>query len=128
MMLIHRARDKIYSKWGGFLETVEFDPTKYGIPPASLNSIDPMQILLLEVTDSALKDAGYTYRSFPREKTSVILANAGHGPITALYSLRSMLGWKLADLSPEEKAKIEARLPEWTEDSFPGLPGKCDCW
>ena len=31
------ARDKIYSKWGGFLEDIEFDPTKYGIPPGSLS-------------------------------------------------------------------------------------------
>jgi acyl transferase domain-containing protein/NAD(P)H-dependent flavin oxidoreductase YrpB (nitropropane dioxygenase family) len=117
------AKDKIYSKWGGFLENIEFDPTKYGIPPSSLKSIDPMQILLLEVTDAALKDAGYDNRPFPRDRTSVILANAGHGPITALYSLRSMLGWKLADLSSEDKAKLEARLPEWTEDSFPGYLG-----
>src|SRR5262249_25302220 len=35
------AKDKIYSKWGGFLEPIEFEPTKYGIPPASLTSIDP---------------------------------------------------------------------------------------
>ncbi len=118
-----QARDKIYSKWGGFLESIEFDPTKYGIPPSSLQSIDPMQVLLLEATDAALKDAGYDKRAFPREKTSVILANAGHGPITALYSLRSMLGWKLANLDASTKKELESILPEWTEDSFPGYLG-----
>ncbi len=30
------ARDRIYSKWGGFLEPVFFDPVKWHIPPASL--------------------------------------------------------------------------------------------
>jgi acyl transferase domain-containing protein/NAD(P)H-dependent flavin oxidoreductase YrpB (nitropropane dioxygenase family) len=118
-----QAKDKIYSKWGGFLENIEFDPTKYGIPPSSLQSIDPMQVLLLEAADAALKDAGYDKRAFPRENTSVILANAGHGPITALYSLRSMLGWKLAHLDPATKKELEAALPEWTEDSFPGYLG-----
>jgi malonyl CoA-acyl carrier protein transacylase len=117
------AKDKIYSKWGGFLQAIEFDPTKYGIPPSSLNSIDPMQVLLLEVTDAALKDAGYDKRPFAREKTSVVLANAGHGPVTAFYSLRSMLGWKLSDLDDATKKKLEDRLPEWTEDSFPGYLG-----
>ncbi|MBC7997033.1 MAG: nitronate monooxygenase, partial [Leptolyngbya sp.] len=92
------ARDKIISKWGGFLQAITFDPTKYGIPPSSLTSIDPMQLMLLEVTQRALEDAGYSNRSFGRKKTSVILANAGHGPVTALMSLRSMLGWKLAHL------------------------------
>src|SRR5262249_1061350 len=31
-----RARDKIISKWGGFLEDVPFDPIDYGITPNSL--------------------------------------------------------------------------------------------
>lgn len=117
------APDKIYSKWGGFLKDIEFDPTIYGIPPSSLKSIDPMQVLLLEVTRAALADAGYTDRSFPRQKTSVVLANAGHGPITAFYSLRSMLGWKLADLPEDIKQHIASKLPEWSEDSFPGYLG-----
>lgn len=117
------ARDKIHSKWGGFLQDLKFDPTKYGIPPSSLASIDPMQVLLLEVTRAAIEDAGYAQRGFDREKTSVVLANAGHGPITALYSLRSMLGWKLNDLSDSAKSELQEALPEWTEDSFPGYLG-----
>ncbi|MDR3615875.1 MAG: SDR family NAD(P)-dependent oxidoreductase [Candidatus Obscuribacterales bacterium] len=115
--------DKVYSKWGGFLEDFRFDPTVYGIPPSSLSSLDPMQILLLEVTKAALADAGYAERQFPKEKTSVVLASSGHGPITALYSLRSMLGWKLSDLDDATKEHIKGKLPEWTEDSFPGYLG-----
>ncbi len=117
------ARDKIISKWGGFLSDVVFDPAPYGIPPSSLDSIDPMQVLILEAARAALLDAGYNERKFPRDKTSVILANAGHGPITALYSLRSMLGWKLTDLTDAEEEKIKGVLPEWTEDSFAGYLG-----
>lgn len=117
------ARDKIISKWGGFLNDVVFDPAAYGIPPSSLDSIDPMQMLILEAARSALHDAGYNERKFPRDKTSVILANAGHGPITALYSLRSMLGWKLNELGEEVTDKLKGDLPEWTEDSFAGYLG-----
>jgi acyl transferase domain-containing protein/NAD(P)H-dependent flavin oxidoreductase YrpB (nitropropane dioxygenase family)/NAD(P)-dependent dehydrogenase (short-subunit alcohol dehydrogenase family) len=117
------ARDKICSKWGGFLKAITFDPTKYGIPPSSLNSIDPMQLMLLEITDRALEDAGYKNRPFGRKNTSVILANAGHGPVTALMSLRSMLGWKLAHLDDAAKVQIADILPEWTEDSFAGYLG-----
>jgi acyl transferase domain-containing protein/NAD(P)H-dependent flavin oxidoreductase YrpB (nitropropane dioxygenase family) len=117
------AADKIVSKWGGFLKDIVFDPSRYGIPPSSLASIDPMQVLILEVVRAALDDAGYSERKFPREKTSVILANAGHGPITALYSLRSMMGWKLEHLDEAIKKRIEEDLPAWTEDSFPGYLG-----
>lgn len=117
------ARDKIYSKWGGFLGDVDIEPTRYGIPPASLEVIDPVQLLILEVTRAALEDAGYDLKEFPRERTSVILANAGHGPITAFYSLRSMLDWKLQHLDPALRKEMEDGLPEWTEDSFPGYLG-----
>ncbi|MBI4534490.1 MAG: acyltransferase domain-containing protein, partial [Candidatus Melainabacteria bacterium] len=118
-----QARDKTYSKWGGFLPEIPFDPTRYGIPPSSLSSIDPMQLILLEVARAALEDAGYLERSFPKERTSVILANAGHGPITAFYSLRSMLDWKLSDMDEHYRKILEERLPEWSEDTLPGYLG-----
>ncbi|MHA7834266.1 MAG: beta-ketoacyl synthase N-terminal-like domain-containing protein, partial [Algiphilus sp.] len=41
------ARDKVYSKWGGFLDEITFDPLRFGIPPRSMASIDPMQLLSL---------------------------------------------------------------------------------
>lgn len=117
------ARDKISSKWGGFLPEIPFEPMRYGIPPSSVPSIDPMQLLILEATRAALIDAGYANREFPRERTSVLLANAGHGPTTAFFSLRSMLDWVLHDIDPAYRAKLEERLPEWTEDVFPGYLG-----
>jgi acyl transferase domain-containing protein len=117
------APDKIYSKWGGFLSDFVFDPTAYGIPPSSLASIDPMQIIMLEVTKAALKDAGLSERDFARERTSVVLANAGHAPITGLYALRTALSAQLRNLDPEFKKQLEKELPEWTEDTFPGFLG-----
>ncbi|MFQ6040565.1 MAG: nitronate monooxygenase [Candidatus Poribacteria bacterium] len=53
-----RAKDKVYSKWGGFLDDIPFDPVKYGMPPNSLLSIEPLHLLTLEMVRAALKDAG----------------------------------------------------------------------
>ena len=39
-----RARDKIISKWGGFLGDMPFDPLVFGMPPNSLTSIEPVQL------------------------------------------------------------------------------------
>ena len=36
-----RAPDKIYSKWGGFLDELCFDPTRYGMPPKSVTACEP---------------------------------------------------------------------------------------
>lgn len=117
------ARDKIYSRWGGFISDIPFDASRYGIAPRTMEQVDPMQLLVLETTRAALADAGYENRTFPRERTAVVIANAGHGPNTALYSLRSMIGWKMRDMDEGYKRVLEERLPEWTEDTFPGFLG-----
>ncbi|MBI4589391.1 MAG: acyltransferase domain-containing protein, partial [Candidatus Rokubacteria bacterium] len=117
-----RARDKIYSKWGGFLDDVAFDPVEYGMPPTSLPSIDPMQLLALKAARAALQDAGYLDRPFDRSRTSVILgASGGTGDLGTAYLLRSSLPLLFGDAASDVVSKSNGILPEWTEDSFPGL-------
>ncbi|WP_018680512.1 type I polyketide synthase [Actinokineospora enzanensis] len=104
------------SKWGGFLPQVPFDPTSFGIPPASMGSIDPAQLLSLEVARRALADAGYLDRAFPRERTSVIFgAEAGGDLANANIAGALLPSW--LDGLPDE---LLAQLPMVTEDSFPG--------
>jgi acyl transferase domain-containing protein len=113
-----QAKDKIYSKWGGFLDDMLFDPTRYGMPPKSIESVDPMQLMALEVAQRALADAGYVERPFDRERASVIVgASGGAGDVGMQYGLRSELP-RFTGALPDG---VAARLPEWTEDSFAGI-------
>lgn len=112
------ARDKIYSKWGGFLDDLRFDSTDFGLPPKSVEFIDPMQLMALEVARRALADAGYEDRQFDREGASVIIGSSGGaGDVGMQYGLRAELPRFLGNL-PEELA---GRLPEWSEDTFSGI-------
>jgi len=112
------ARDKVYSRWGGFIDDVVFDPVRYGMPPSSLPSIEPLQLLTLELVRTALADAGYADAPFPRESTSVILGvGGGVADLGQQYAVRSGLPMFVGDVSPETLT----RLPEWTEDSFAGI-------
>ncbi|MEW5801870.1 MAG: SDR family oxidoreductase [bacterium] len=87
-----KAKDKIYSRWGGFIDDVPFDPMDYGMPPNTLRSIEPLHLLTLEVVREAMKDAGYLNRSFNRDRTSVILgAGGGVADLGITYSIRSFL-------------------------------------
>ena len=114
------ARDKVYSRWGGFIDPVAFDPMAFGLPPKSLTSIEPFQLLALITAQAALRDAGYGVRPFERERTSVILGAGGGGAdLSVGYSVRSALPSLIDDDALEQQ--VFARLPEWTEDSFPGL-------
>ena len=120
-----KAPDKIISKWGGFLPDIVFDPLRYGMPPTSLPSIEPVQLLTLEAVRQALDDAGYADRPFPKEKTSVVLGIGGGAAQLAMgYALRSylpMLDFVADDAGRQAMEQCGGLLPEWTEDSFPGF-------
>ncbi len=122
--------DKIYAKWGGFLDAIQFDPTKYGIPPASLRSIEPVQLLALEVARLALADAGFERLPFERERTAVIFGIGGTQDRACDYIFRTMLQHYLPRVEglPETTRQhiintLHQQLPEWTEDTFPGILG-----
>ncbi|MGY6652217.1 SDR family oxidoreductase [Amycolatopsis sp. TRM77291] len=108
--------DQSTSKWGGFLPPVDFDPLAYGIPPKSMGSIDPAQLVSLQTARRALEDAGYGEGGFDRERTSVIFGAEAGGDLANAGVLRALLPGYLEDV-PEE---LLSQLPELTEDSFPG--------
>ncbi|MEU8588781.1 SDR family oxidoreductase [Streptomyces sp. NPDC048664] len=107
------------SKWGGFLPRIPFDPLRYGIPPTSLGSIDPVQLLALEAARQALQDAGYAdgQREFDRSRASVIFGAEAGSDLANATTLRVVLPSYYERLP----AALEEQLPRLTEDSFPGM-------
>ena len=120
-----KTPDKITSRWGGFLPEIPFDPLDYGMPPTSLTSIEPLHLLTLDTVRAALEDAGYRDRSFPRERTAVVLgAGGGAAQLAMGYAFRSylpLLDTVMPGVGTEALAKCGGLLPEWTEDSFSGI-------
>jgi acyl transferase domain-containing protein/NAD(P)-dependent dehydrogenase (short-subunit alcohol dehydrogenase family) len=112
-----RNGDTTSSKWGGFIDDVLFNPLDYGIPPQSLTTVDPSQLLALETAKRALEDAGYGTREFDRSRVSVIFGAESGADISAAYGFRSLYPQLAGPLPPE----LDAHLPRLTEDSFPGV-------
>ncbi|MFG2954107.1 SDR family NAD(P)-dependent oxidoreductase [Streptomyces sp. NPDC048291] len=116
---VHHADGSTTSKWGGFLPPIPFDPLGYGIPPASLGHIEPVQLLALEAARRALDDAGYGARGreFDRSRTSVVFGAEAGSDLSNAATLRAVL--------PSYYGKVpdglEDQLPRLTEDSFPGM-------
>ncbi|MEU6672087.1 SDR family NAD(P)-dependent oxidoreductase [Streptomyces sp. NPDC046727] len=116
---VHHTAGSTASKWGGFLPPVPFDPLRYGIPPASLGSIEPVQLLSLEAARRALDDAGYGERGreFDRARTSVVFGAEAGSDLSNAVTLRAVL--------PAYYGKVpdglDQQLPRLTEDSFPGM-------
>ncbi|WP_422769508.1 SDR family oxidoreductase [Plantactinospora sp. WMMC1484] len=107
------------SKWGGFLDPVPFDAIRYGIPPAALASIDPTQLLALELSHRALVDAGYPYDApgADHSRTGVIFGAEAGSDMANAQTLRTMLPGYVGEVP----AGLEEQLPRVTEDSFPGI-------
>ncbi|MEU1511396.1 SDR family oxidoreductase [Streptomyces sp. NPDC005811] len=107
------------SKWGGFLPPIPFDPLRYGIPPASLGSVEPVQLLSLEAARRALEDAGYGDggREFDRSRTSVVFGAEAGSDLSNAATLRAVL----PSYYGKVPAGLEEQLPRLTEDSFPGM-------
>ncbi|MER7188122.1 beta-ketoacyl synthase N-terminal-like domain-containing protein, partial [Streptomyces hyaluromycini] len=116
---VHHADGSTTSKWGGFLPPIPFDPLGYGIPPASLGHIEPVQLLALEAARRALDNAGYGERGrkFDRSRTSVVFGAEAGSDLSNAATLRAVL--------PSYYGKVpdglEDQLPRLTEDSFPGM-------
>ena len=128
-----KTPDHVYSKRGGFLSPIEFDPSEFGIPPSILEATDSSQMLGLVTAKMAMTDAGYgPERSFNRNRTSVILGVTGTQEL--VIPLGARLGhpvWRKAlkdsGLSPDKILEVMERISSgfvpWQENSFPGLLG-----
>ncbi|WP_433448997.1 SDR family oxidoreductase [Streptomyces sp. CA-142005] len=116
---VHHAAGSTASKWGGFLPRIPFDPLRYGIPPASLGSIEPVQLLSLEAARRALEDAGYGERgrAFDRARTSVVFGAEAGSDLSNAVTLRAVLPSYYGTV-PDG---LDGQLPRLTEDSFPGM-------
>ncbi len=112
-----RDTDYVSSKWGGFIPTIDFDPLEFGIPPQSLASIEPVQLLSLLVAKRALEDAGYDMNTFDGENTSVIIGAEGATELASSYGFRGYAKQVFGEL-PED---LKNALPKLNEDSFPGV-------
>jgi polyketide-type polyunsaturated fatty acid synthase PfaA len=121
--------DKIYTKRGAFLQDIDFDPMKFGVPPAFIKHMDTSQLLALNVADDALKDANV---GDDKSRVSVILGVASGtemlGDANARLE-RPIWVRKMRDIGmPEELVQklsddIWNNYTPWQENTFPGLLG-----
>ena len=130
-----QAPDKTYSRVGGFIPDIDFDPLAYGLPPNILEVTDSSQILSLIVAKQALQHARYQGERFSksvRENTGVILGVGGGqklmGPLSNRLQgpvWRKVLAqYGLSDEAIEEAIqKMKSAYVSWQENAFPGFLG-----
>jgi malonyl CoA-acyl carrier protein transacylase len=128
-----RALDKTYSKRGGFLPTVDFDPLEFGVPPSIVPATDSAQILALIVAQKVLEDASQgQFATMDRERISVLLGVTSAQELLGSMTSRLQKPVWLKALResgiPETEAqeicgRIAKNYTPWQESTFPGLLG-----
>ncbi|MCP3927136.1 MAG: SDR family NAD(P)-dependent oxidoreductase [Desulfobacterales bacterium] len=128
-----KVPDKTYSKRGGFIPDIDFDPMEFGLPPNILELTDVSQLLSLLVARDVLEDAGYGEKSgFDRDNIGITLGvGGGQKLITPLTTRLQYPVWKRVLLNSgvsESDAdviveKIKKAYIPWEENSFPGMLG-----
>ncbi|MCC9138353.1 type I polyketide synthase [Pontibacter silvestris] len=130
-----KKADKTYSKVGGFLPDIDFDPLEFGLPPNILEVTDSSQILSLIMAKQALEDAKYVGDRFTeqiRRNTGIILGVGGaqklSGPLSSRLQYpiwRKVLSqYGLSDEAIEEVVeKMKTAYVSWQENAFPGFLG-----
>ncbi|MEE1931387.1 SDR family NAD(P)-dependent oxidoreductase [Streptomyces sp. TRM 70351] len=126
------APDKTYSRKGGFIPDVAFNPLEFGLPPNTLEVTDVLQLLSLVVARDLLKDAGADQPWYDASRTGVILGITGANQLTQPLTARLQTpvikevvrSCGLSERDAEEvAAKFVKAYAPWEENSFPGMLG-----
>ncbi|WP_416984796.1 SDR family NAD(P)-dependent oxidoreductase [Streptomyces sp. T028] len=126
------APDKTYSRRGGFIPTVDFNPLEFGLPPNTLEVTDVLQLLSLVVARDVLKDAGAEQSWYDASRTGVVLGVTGANQLTQPLTARLQTpvlkevvrSCGLSDQDADEIAeKFKLAFAPWEENSFPGMLG-----
>jgi acyl transferase domain-containing protein len=111
--------DYSFSKWGGFIPTIDFDPVEFGIMPQSLFKTEPSHLLSLLVVKRALKDAGYNnLAECDFENTSIFMGTNGSG--TSMLS-KAYARWTAKQILGNVPEELNEDFPKLDEYTFPGF-------
>ena len=126
--------DKTYSKYGGFIPDIKFDPMEFGLPPNILEVTDVSQLLSLIVAKNAIADAGYANASEDiLDHTGVILGMIGMSS-KVIHPLLNRLQYPVWEKVLKNSSVPENEIPAiiekmklayvaWNENAFPGAIG-----
>ncbi|MBI3689332.1 MAG: acyltransferase domain-containing protein, partial [Mycolicibacterium aromaticivorans] len=127
-----KTPDRTYCKRGGFIDPVDFDPVKFGLPPNALPSTDTGQILALVAARQLLDEVQRGGADVDLDRVDVVLGVASTTELVVQMGSRMQRPiWRKAllenGLSESEADEICQDIADhyvpWQESTFPGLLG-----
>ena len=119
---------------GGFLRDYQYDWRKHKVPPKQVEAADPLQFMLLDAVDQAIRNTGIKPDEIPRDRTGVVIGSVFGGEFgnqlqmglrlpefsDKLYDQLSEKGWpieKIEQTIDEYQALLLARMPALVDET-----------
>jgi acyl transferase domain-containing protein/phosphopantetheinyl transferase (holo-ACP synthase) len=133
------AERHVYTRRGGYLGPLSFDPLAFGVMPKAVDGAEPDQFLALRLAAAALDDAGYG-RVTTSRNVAVILGRGTYINRGLISVFQHTIGIDqvlrvLSDLHPEWSApqldelreELARALPPFGPETAPGLAHSVMC-
>ncbi len=128
-----RMADKTYSRRGGFVPSLPFDPMEFGIPPNTVEATSGLQLLSLILAKQTLLDTGCLEADwFDPARAGVVLGTAGTSQLARDMISRAQSPLLVEVLRSSGLTEREAEgiadkyklaFASWQENTFPGILG-----
>lgn len=99
---------------GGFIRDYQYDWRTHKVPPKQIAAADPLQFMLLDVVDQAIRDARFVATPDSNARTGVVIGNAFGGDFSVqlqmglrLPVVRRLLVDRLASLGVSDKRSAQ---------------------
>jgi len=96
---------RVPTPYGGFIEDYEYDWKQHRVPPKQVATADPLQFMLLDAADQAIRDSGYHEKDFDRLRAGVIVGTIFGG----VFTDKLQMGLRLTDFEQTLKHVLQRR-------------------
>ncbi len=90
---------------GGYVTDFVYDWQRHKVPPKQVQQADPLQFMLLDAAEQALRDAGYEQKPFDRTRTAVLVGTESGGD----FGAQLCVSLRLPQLEDILKRQLAAR-------------------
>jgi len=94
---------------GGYITDFVYDWKKHKVPPKQIANANPLQFMLLDAADQALRDSGYDARPFDRQRAGVVVGSVYGGD----FACEMQMGLRIPEFQKHIREELRSRgVPE----------------
>ncbi|MDX1969588.1 MAG: beta-ketoacyl synthase N-terminal-like domain-containing protein, partial [Planctomycetaceae bacterium] len=100
---------RTHNSRGGYITDFVYDWKKHKVPPKQIANANPLQFMLLDAADQALRDSGYDVKPFDRQRAGVVVGSVYGGD----FACEMQMGLRIPEFQKHIRDELRSRgVPE----------------